>query len=495
MAPTPNVLTAITNGIGRVTLIGYAPSTRFALEDAAAGHAWPDVMPFPVSVVAGVTNLDSLGHQYASQFRYHDGYYDPVEKQFRGFARVEQVDLGDVSAPTLVTRSHFDTGRDFEVMKGRLLRLASEREDGLAFTDESTAWTVPPVTLHNGTNGVPVVYAHPLGRTNLVKELGQGTERRLESEIDFDLFGNQTRQADFGIVEGGNRAAFNDERITTTEYAINTNAWILRTPVRQETKDENGVVISLAEFFYDDETFSGNNWGLVTIGNLTMNREWKDPANAVAFIQSTRTKYDFHGNPTTILDPFANVASVAAGHAREIAYDTRFHTFPITETIHLGSGKAPLVFQASYDEAFGTVTSSTDFNANTTTYSYDTFARLTSIVKPGDTPAHPTVEYDYALAVPFAATGIVNYIETRQRDKSEVRSPKSEMYLRSRQFVDGLGRKLLTKQEAEPTPGSSTPRVVVSEATQFNARQKPSRVLNPFFSFLGGSLEIGRAHV
>ena len=27
-----------------------------------------------------MTNLDSLGHQYVSQFRYHDGYYDPVEK-------------------------------------------------------------------------------------------------------------------------------------------------------------------------------------------------------------------------------------------------------------------------------------------------------------------------------------------------------------------------------------------------------------------------------
>jgi YD repeat-containing protein len=488
-AATPNVLTSISNGIGRVTLIGYEASTKFALEDAAASQPWPDPMPFPVQVVASVTNLDSLGHQYVSQFRYHDGYYDPVEKQFRGFARVEQMDLGDVSAPTLVTRSHFDTGRDFEVMKGRLLRLTAEQEDGLAFTDESSSWTVPPLTLYTGTNGVVVHYAHPLGRTNLVKELGQGTERRLESEMDFDKYGNQTRQAEYGIVEAGNRSAANDERITTTEYAINTNAWILRTPARQETKDENGTVISRTEFFYDDETFAGNNGGLVTIGNLTMRREWKDPANAGAFIQSTRTKYDSHGNPTTILDPLANAASAAAGHAREIAYDTRFHTFPVTETIHLGSGKAPLVFQASYDEAFGTVTSSTDFNANTTTYGYDTFARLTSIVKPGDTPAYPTVEYDYALAVPFAATGLVNFIETRQRDKSEVRIPKSEMYLRSRQFVDGLGRKLLTKQEAEPAPGSTAPRVVVTEASPFNARQKPVRVLNPFFSLLGGSLD------
>ena len=44
---TPNVLTAISNGIGRVTLIGYESSTSFALADAAAGKPWPDLMPYP----------------------------------------------------------------------------------------------------------------------------------------------------------------------------------------------------------------------------------------------------------------------------------------------------------------------------------------------------------------------------------------------------------------------------------------------------------------
>ena len=116
----PNLLTAISNGIGQVTLIGYAPSTRFALADAAAGQPWPYPLPFPVTVVSVVTNLDSLGHQYRTEFRYHDGYYDPVEKQFRGFAHAEQVDIGDATAPTLVSRSFFDTGRDFEAMKGQV---------------------------------------------------------------------------------------------------------------------------------------------------------------------------------------------------------------------------------------------------------------------------------------------------------------------------------------------------------------------------------------
>lgn len=493
-SPAPNVLTSITNGIGRVTRIGYAPSTRFALEDAAAGRPWPDPMPFPVQVVAAVTNLDSLGHTYVSRFRYHDGYYDPVEKQFRGFARVEQVDVGDVTAPTLVTRSHFDTGRDFEAMKGRLLRLTSEQEDGKVFVDETTQWTVPPVTLYTGVDGTPVHFAHPTNSVKMLRELDQGIARRLESDFAYDPYGNQTLDADFGIVIDGDRSAFDDERIVTTEYAVNTNAWILRAPKRTEVKDEHGAVLSRTELFYDDPTFSGNNLGLVTIGNLTLKREWTNAAAPVGFIASARTQYDAYGNPTRILDPLAvatgGAVAFSKGHGRQIAFDPRFQTYPITETIHLGDGSEPLVFQAAYDEGFGTVVSSTDFNGNSTTYGYDTFARLTSIVKPGDTPAYPTVEYDYALAIPFGRTNLVNYVETRQLDKTPgTAAAKRDHYFLSRQFVDGLGRKLLAKTEAEPEAGSTATRVVVTEATQFNARQKPARTLNPFFSLAGGSLD------
>jgi RHS repeat-associated protein len=490
----PNLLTRIENGIGRVTTIEYRTSSQFALEDAAAGHSWPDPMPFPVSVVSRVRTSDSLGHSYSTEFRYHDGYYDGTEKEFRGFARVEQVDVGDTNAPTLVARSYFDTGRDFEVMKGKVLRLTTETEAGAAFTDETTSWTTPPVTLYTGTNGQPVHYTHPTVSVKLIKELGQGTERRLESETDYDNFGNQTRSADYGIVENGDRSAFNDERITTTEYAINTNAWIIHEPKRSQVMDENGAVISRAEFYYDDETFSGNNLGQITLGNLTMKREWKDPANASAFIISARTKYDAYGNPIAILDPLAEAPGGAAnfgkGHGREIAYDTRFHTFPVTETIHLGGGSAPLIFQASYDEGFGTVTSSTDFNANTTAYGYDTFARLTSIVRPGDSPSFPTAEYDYALAVSFQTSNLVNYVETRQLDKTNrVAGAKRDSYFISRQFVDGLGRKLLSKQEAGALTEGGPPRVSVKGAVTFNQRLKPARALNPFYSLLSGSLD------
>jgi YD repeat-containing protein len=487
---TPNVLVAISNGIGGVTLMGYVSSTQFSLEDSAAGRPWPDPMPFPVQVIGSVTNLDSLGHQYVTRFKYHDAYYEPVEKQFRGFASAEQFDVGDPTAPTLVSRSYFDTGRTFEPMKGKLLRLTAETEDGRVFTESFTAWSLPPRVLMTGTNGQTVSFVNAVGSTNLVLELGQGTPRRLESEMDYDQFGNQTRVANFGIVENGDRTAFDDERITLTEYAINTNAWILRTPKRQLVQDEDGSVIARSESYYDDETFSGNNFGSVTIGNLTLQRAWINPSNAMAFVRVARTKYDIYGNAIAVFDPLSDgTGNSSQGHFREMAYDSRFHSYPTRETIHVGNGKPPLVFQATYDEGLATMLSSTDFNGHTTTYGYDALARLTSVVKPYDTPAFPTSEYDYALAVP-AGSGLVNFVETRQLDRTPgTGGGKRDHYLISRQFSDGLGRSLMTRSEAEPAPGQSTPRVVVSGAVLFNARQKPVRALNPFFTLQSGSLD------
>ncbi len=493
----PNLLTRIGNGLGRTTTIEYAPSTRFALEDEAADRPWPDSLPFPVTVVKSVVVSDSLGHEYITHYRYHDGYYDPVEKQFRGFAEVEQVEVGDATAPTLVSRSHFDTGRAFDAMKGRLLRASRETEDGAVFSLETTTWADPPRALRTGTNGLIVRFAHPVAGAKQILERGVGTPRRLESEMQYDDYGNVTRLSDYGIVEEGNRSAFNDERVTVTEFALNTLHWIVRAPRRQAVQDENGVAISLSEYFFDDETFSGNNLGRVTIGNLTMRRDWIDPASPTNFVNSVRTRYDSFGNPVLILDPLADAsANPASGHVRELTYDDDFHTYAERETIHIGGGSDALIFRAEYDQGLGTVNRSIDFNSHTTTYGYDALARLIRIIRPGDTEEHPTTECEYVLGLTLPrphggagqTEGVINYVETRQRDVSAIQNPKSAMYLHSRQFSDGLGRALMTRTEAEPAEGGSASRVVVSGVALFNARLKASRALHPFFTKRAGTL-------
>ena len=62
------------------------------------------------------------------------------------------------------------------------------------------------------------------------------------------------------------------------------------------------------------------------------------------------------------------------------------------------------------------------------------------------------------------------------------------MYLISREFVDGLGRKLMTKSEAG-TNEAGEPLVTVKGAVLFNARRSAVVVFNPYYSTLSGGLE------
>ncbi len=112
-----HLLRTITNGIGRVVQIDYTSSTRDYVRDRDAGRPWRTRLPFPVTVVARRTvrvGLDLDGQpgedHYVTNFRFHDGFYDGREKEFRGFAEVEVIERGDRSQPSLVTRHHFHTG-------------------------------------------------------------------------------------------------------------------------------------------------------------------------------------------------------------------------------------------------------------------------------------------------------------------------------------------------------------------------------------------------
>ncbi len=98
----PHLLIEIRNNLGAVTTLDYAASTKFSLRDKAAGTPWATKLPFPVHCLEKVTVTDLHRRSvFANTFSYHHGYFDGVEREFRGFGRVEQVDtqrFDDVSA-------------------------------------------------------------------------------------------------------------------------------------------------------------------------------------------------------------------------------------------------------------------------------------------------------------------------------------------------------------------------------------------------------------
>jgi RHS repeat-associated protein len=126
----PHLLVKAVNNLGAATHVDYAPSTKFYLADKLAGHPWVTRLPFPVHVVERVETLDRIsGNRFVTRQAYHHGYFDGVEREFRGFGMVEQWDTEEFAAlnadqqlapatnidasshvPPVLTRTWFHTG-------------------------------------------------------------------------------------------------------------------------------------------------------------------------------------------------------------------------------------------------------------------------------------------------------------------------------------------------------------------------------------------------
>ncbi len=112
-AHKPHLLVQTRNNLGGQTEVEYVTSTRFYLQDRLAGQPWITRLPFPVHVVARTTVHDQWrGTRFSSTYSYHHGYFDGVEREFRGFGRVEQVDVesygefaqGNVASPYITSQ-------------------------------------------------------------------------------------------------------------------------------------------------------------------------------------------------------------------------------------------------------------------------------------------------------------------------------------------------------------------------------------------------------
>lgn len=120
----PYLLTRVDNGMGKVNILHYAPSTEFYLADKKNGTPWITKLHFPVQVVKKVETLDEVaGARMVTSYRYRHGFYDGKEREFRGFGMVEQTDAesfeafqtvqgqaADHDSPPILTRTWYHTG-------------------------------------------------------------------------------------------------------------------------------------------------------------------------------------------------------------------------------------------------------------------------------------------------------------------------------------------------------------------------------------------------
>ncbi|MGW7081722.1 SpvB/TcaC N-terminal domain-containing protein [Streptomyces sp. NPDC054866] len=219
----PHLLTGIRNNLGAETTITYASSAKFALLDEAAGHPWITRLPFPVHVVERTQMYDRIGRcRFVSRYAYHHGHYE--DREFRGFARVEQYDteefdVGGPAAdnidaashvPSVLTTTWFHTGASVE--GGAVsLRLAQEyyREPGHSPADLPD--TPLPDTVLAPTGRLPFPLGPPEERE--VRRSLKGSVLRTELRaLDGKAMPYTVTEQNFGIelvqpVAGGNRHA------------------------------------------------------------------------------------------------------------------------------------------------------------------------------------------------------------------------------------------------------------------------------------------------
>ncbi|MFN8445750.1 MAG: toxin TcdB middle/N-terminal domain-containing protein [Caldilineaceae bacterium] len=459
----PFLLRTVDNGLGRTIKISYKPSINDYIADWDAGNPWQVNLPFPVQVVNRVAVHDAnSGDDYTIDYHYRDGYYDGVQKEFRGFARSQEIQVGDETAATTVTNLVYDVGKSDESHKGMLLESEVLAQNGHCSGDyvgcfQRTVNQLQTRVVINAdatSTGKPIAYAFVKQTDSFVHEQ-QSEPVQLRQTFAQDDYGNQTQLFNYGKVCGEDVTCGNDEVLKYTEYIYDETHYLFNRPMRTYQTDAAGNFVSEVKMYYDGDPFVGLPSGQLTSGDLTREETSLGPQANNRTIATKRQQFDQFGNVVGMKDGNGNLTSVA--------FDPLQHTFPVLEQLHFSNGKL-LTFAASYHPGFGKMMAATDYNGYPHLFAYDTFGRITKIVRPGDSLAKPTQQFRYEIGSPRSA------IYTEQRERSG-----EDGVVTSVVYFDGLGRKLQTRSEA--TQGQ----VVVTEASLFNARQSVRDQFQPYF--------------
>ena len=370
----PYLLTRIDNGLGGITEIHYTTSTALRTTDAKAGQPWESYLPFPVHVVAALEYTDlATGRVSRTRFRYHRGYYDAHEREFRGFERVEVEHEGDTSFPTVVQEIIFYQG----AQPGPLADLdltAEERAKQRALAGSPIETKVFEIT-PDGTRilrqsakltwnarlefdgGQRFVHFPHLPEIE-ARDHAPGEPDRIDhARYTYDVYGNIIRKERIGRFsdQAESEALYIEQRLT---YTTNEAAWLVGLPASIETRNRAGRLLSHTLHYYDGPPLKGLPLGQATAGLLRRTEElmladWALPAGYVNEI-----------------DPSWGLEHRGEGYYRTtVAYDHDARGNVITQRDGLGVNKtieydADNLFPIRITDVDGLVTE-TDFDPRT----------------------------------------------------------------------------------------------------------------------------------
>jgi RHS repeat-associated protein len=255
----------------------------------------------------------------------------------------------------------------------------------------------------------------------------------------------------------------NDTGIGSTTRTAYRNRNLLSLPTSTRVKNGSATVVAQTQTSYDETssypllTYSGSISGWTdpstnVRGLPTTSGVWLNTTNS--YLQ-THAQYDQLGNLRNTWDANGNQSQLTYSSTYGYAYPTGAST-AVPDSTGVHGSSSSLSTSAVYNANTGLMTSLTDPNGQTTSYSYDSINRLSTITAP---TGGATTTYDYG------STPGNLYMRTRSSIES---SRVTDTY----QFFDGLGRAC----RSFANEGST----YVTSDTQYDSMGRSWRVSNPY---------------
>jgi len=347
-------------------------------------------------------------------YSYEGGYYDRLEREFYGYAKVweEHRDAanGDALYRTVTRQFINDSYYTKDLLKTETIQDAGGRK----FTEVENSYL-----LRNIQTGVELAASSSLTET-LFPQLVRTDERYYEGQPEvgkatytlqqYDALGNVIVFFDAGDIGG------QDDVRAIIAYSACNNTYVVGMPTKILVQDTNTIELRRREATVDCAT-----------GNMTQVRQFLidgDPA-------VTDLAYFTNGNLQQVTYP---------ANKNNERYQIRYGYDPVVAThITQVSDSFAYVSNTTHNYKYGQVETSTDINNNSTTYVYDQFGRVDHIVGPYQAEnSRPTLQFEYRPAdpVPWART---QHIDSYRSDSDTIDTVL---------FIDGLKRVVQTKKDA-----------------------------------------------
>ena len=444
--PFPDLLTSITTNLGGKIDISYKPITDNTVytKDTDAVYPVMDIQSAMYVVdnyVAG-TN-DGTGTSYTFTYDYIGAKLHLLGRGWLGFHQTTGVDQTAGVKNVHIFRQVDPTTNlvDFPFVGMQDLAQTKDMQDGL-FAHVKNFYTSFGTQVNQPKVVFPTV-------TRQVKDQCEGQPLCFTTaqtfEFDTDAPGGKTFGNPVHTLHEGDVSVTGDERHERTEWLVYASGtdWLHR-PKTNRLLDSNNAVVREKFLYYDDQPYGSlGSRGLVTKEESSLTGGPGDPGNP-----SVTHTYDPFGNRETTTDPI--------GCATKTVFDS-LKTFPASVTRCFGDINPSLVHSTTFDHdpRFGTRTRVTDANNNTTTFTFDSFGRLATVVGPLDSVAFPTETRAY-----------LNWGDpANQRIQTLKRKDHLAALVISREeYFDGLGRFDLIKSTGPNDPATGQPRTIMDQS-------------------------------